>query len=266
MPSTYADIAAPVAPQGIKDWADGVDEYIERDWQKAKSQTQMPAVNALSWNAHDKELRQIVSDYNRYLASTPGYHDLDWHLIKAMLFVETNPEQKGWDKSPMQSNNQGDAGYGDLTSKPDRVALLVPPTLRNSLSCANINAAGSITAGVAYLLSQAAIFGEATVNADQKTQTVKVEKYDSLYTLAKKVGTTEALMQKLNPHVNFHNLQPGTVLNYQKAKIVTVITGWKTIDENSIYSLYNRNPRLAQRYTQQLGYAYRLIKQNKFLQ
>ncbi len=166
----------------------------------------------------------------------------------------------------MQSDNRGDAGYRDLVSKPDRVALLVPPSLRNSLSCANMNAAGNITAGVGYLLSQAAQFSHKFMVTDQKIRTVTIEKHDSLSRIASNVHSSEDLIKSLNPQVNFYNLQPGTVLKYQIGKTVAYISGWKSIDETSIYSLYNRNPRLVQRYTQQLRYAYSLIKRNRLLQ
>ncbi len=48
----------------------------------------------------------IVNTYNNYLAPTPGYTNLDWRLVKAILFVETGAGADDWAKKPMQSDNK----------------------------------------------------------------------------------------------------------------------------------------------------------------
>ncbi len=46
---------------------------------------------ALSWNAYDQDIQSIVSAYNSHLQNTPGSSQLDWHLVKAMIWTETGP-------------------------------------------------------------------------------------------------------------------------------------------------------------------------------
>ena len=113
---------------------------------------------------------------------------------------------------------------------------------------------------------QAANFGIKVVVTDSTMKTVTVGRNNNLHLLARNNGTTEAVLQKLNPSVNAYNLKPGMVLKYQKAGPVTVIISWKSIDANSVYGLYNRNPQFAQRYPEELNFAYDLIKRNRFLQ
>ncbi|MCF3948346.1 LysM peptidoglycan-binding domain-containing protein [Acidiphilium sp. AL] len=56
-------------------------------------------------------------------------------------------------------------------------------------------------------------------------KTVTVERGDSLYAIARRVGTTEQVLRDLNRHTPLFPLKIGTKSTYSPAKIVTVITG-----------------------------------------
>ena len=220
---------------------------------------------ALSWNAYDQDTQNIVSQYNDYLRGTPGYQSLDWQLIKAMLWVETSPTapDNQWDTAPMQSANKGDSGWSDIMNNGDKMSLIVPLNLRSAVASPNLRAADNIAAGVGYLLYRAAEFGSQTQVDKNDIKSVVVSHGDSLYSIARKVGTTEQVLRDMNSHAPLYPLKVGIKLNYAPAKTVTVITGWQSIDPQSTYRLYNANRRGA--YGEEVQFTYDLIRKNKIL-
>ncbi|TKC83056.1 LysM peptidoglycan-binding domain-containing protein [Trinickia terrae] len=79
------------------------------------------------WNQYDCEIQTAVHEYNSHLGTVAGYMPLDWHLIKAMTWVETGAGKPEWNSSPIQIGNPGDPGLtallngnegGEVTVKP----------------------------------------------------------------------------------------------------------------------------------------------------
>ena len=143
------------------------------------------------------------------------------------------------------------------------MALIVPPNLRNAVASPNFNARDNIAAGVGYLLYRAAEFGQKTVIDKKDVRTVTVERGDSLYAIARRVGTPEQVLRDMNRHTPLFPLKIGTKLTYSPAKTVTVITGWQSIDPQSTYRLYNAHPGTD--YANKVGFMYDLIRQNRIL-
>jgi LysM repeat protein len=213
---------------------------INNEWQSLAGRTS--PIERVSWNKHDVDIQSVVNEYNDYLSGTPGYQSLDWHLIKAMTFVETGPTSKDWDTEPLQSANAGDSGFADMMTHGSREAEIVPLNLQSAVQAPNASAFNNIAAGVGYLLYRAAHFGSQTVLQGQP-KSIVTKSGDSLYGIAKDNGSTEAVVRALNPHVHFDRLKPGTTITVQKAGLETVIVGWDPIDPQSIAQLYNANGR-----------------------
>lgn len=74
------------------------------------------AVGDSRWDAYDGEVRTAVSEFNQHLHSTPGYRQLDWLLIKAMLWTESGASNPEWRTKPMQIGVAGDAGLASFLS------------------------------------------------------------------------------------------------------------------------------------------------------
>ncbi len=218
------------------------------------------------WNQHDLDIERIVSAYNRYLGSIPGYMPLDWHLVKAMVWTETGPVAPGneWNTMAMQSANPGDSGFPEMMSKPDRTNLIVPPALRSAVSSPNSNAHNNIAAGVGYLLYSASNFGQKTIADKKNLKKVTVAKGDTLEKLAAKFGTTAQVLQQDNPGVSPKALKPGMVLAYSPATVATAIKSWKSVTPSSAAAMYNGHGDPA--YADKLSFFYQMINSNKALQ
>ncbi|MDE1906100.1 MAG: LysM peptidoglycan-binding domain-containing protein [Rhodospirillales bacterium] len=220
---------------------------------------------ALSWNAYDQDIQSIVSAYNSYLQSTPGFSQLDWHLVKAMAWTETGPyaARDQWETAPMQSANPGDLGWSDLMRQQNKMQDIVPPNLRSAVASARLTPQNNIAAGVGILLQHAAIWGPKATIDKKDVRTVTTQKGDSLYIIAKRAGTTEQVLKDMNAGTRLDPLRPGMVLKYAPAKTVTAITGWRSISPQSTYTLYNHHP--GSDYGHKVEFLYDLIKRNNIL-
>jgi hypothetical protein len=207
---------------GFESWADGVDKANDK------------------WNVYDCEIRSAVNEYNMHLSQTPGYVPLDWRVVKAMLWVETGANVLDWKSRPMQIGNAQDAGLMALLGDKEGGDLVVPPSLRITLSAHSVRTdpASNIRAGIGYLLMRMATFAFKNVlDADDKIYEVTVKDRDSLEKIAKNQGSTPEIMKRLNPSA--HLLKAGQVLKYQKASVRKVITGWMPLTTSSIAARYN---------------------------
>jgi len=214
--------ATPKPRTGFESWADGIDKANEQ------------------WNTYDCDIRSAVGEYNLHLSHTPGYVPLDWRVIKAMLWVETGANVLDWKSRPMQIGNAQDAGLMALLGDREGGSLIVPPSLRVTLSVNSVRTEpiSNIGAGIGYLLMRMATFGfKSVLDTDNKIYEVTVRDRDSLEKIARAQGSTPEIMKKLNPSAQL--LKAGQVLKYQKAVVRKVITGWMPLTPSSIAIRYN---------------------------
>ncbi|WP_250153617.1 LysM peptidoglycan-binding domain-containing protein [Cedecea lapagei] len=231
---------------GFEKWQDGIN--------KAPGDTR--------WNAWDCDIQRVVDGYNRHLSSTPGYRTLDWHLIKAMVWVETGALSSEWHFRPMQIGVMGDPGMTSFLSGKEGGELILPDAWKKQLTVATIRTTplNNLRAGIGYLLMRMAQFEHRTIlTVDSKIYDVTVKPGDSLAKIAKAQGSTLELLQKLNPQVKI--LRVGQTLKCQKANARRVIAGWRSISTTTIALRYNGggDPN----YSRKLDYALSLIKKGK---
>lgn len=237
--TTHAPIKTP-----FEKWQDGLDK----------------AVGDSRWNSYDDELKTAVSEFNQHLRSTTGYRQLDWLLIKAMLWTESGAASSQWATKPMQIGVPGDPGLASFLSDREGGELIMPPRWQGRLTIGTVRSmpTHNIRAGIGYLLMRMANFEFQSVLAADTDAILEVaiKPGDSLATIAKAQGSTPEIMKKLNPTSAM--LRPGQILRFQKGSVQRVITGWRQITTNQIARRYNggRDPR----YANKLDYALSLLR------
>lgn len=266
MPRTSIELNVPAYPRNeiSQHYAKTDIAKIQKDLQSVEN-TPFPA-RALSWNAYNQDIQSTVSAYNSYLQNTPGFSQLDWHLVKAMVWAETGPYalEHQWEKAPMQSANPGDLGWPDLMRQRDKMQDIVPPSLRSAVASARLTPQNNLAAGIAILLLHAAIWGPKIIVDKKNVKTVTTQKNDSLYAIARRLGITEQVLKDMkNSGTRLDPLRPGMVLKYAPAKTVIAITGWRSISPQSTYALYNHHPGSG--YGEKVQFLYDLIKRNNIL-
>lgn len=227
-------------------------------------------------NQYDADIRHIVATFNRYLSKKypeSHYQDLDWRVIKAMIWVESGHKRSAWRFRPMQIGNIGDPGLqavlhlkktrlknGIVHIQSEGADLIIPPEYAANLTWKNKekirhNPKLNIQAGVAYLLMRHAKFGYRTVtDFDEKDYKITIKSGDNINKIAVTNGTTIDILKRLNPQINMHHIQVGSQLKYRKAIKQKIVTGWSLININSIAKKYNAKGD--HRYTRKLQYAF----------
>jgi len=220
------------------------------------------AVGDANWDIYDCEIQSAVGDFNRHLATTPGYIPVDWQLIKAMLWTETGAVNREWKSKPMQIGVQGDPGLTSLLSGKEGGDQILPPNVKDRLSvgAARTVPGYNIRAGIGYLLMRMAIFDYRTVMDDdtQEYQAI-VKAHDSLDRVAKTNGTTVQILRDMNPKASA--IRAGDKLLYKKAAVKLVIVGWRAITTGQVAQRYNGggDPN----YAKKLDYVLNLVRQGK---
>lgn len=212
-------------------------------------------------NQYDADIRHIVATFNRYLSKKypeSHYQDVDWRVIKAMIWVESGHKRSAWRFRPMQIGNIGDPGLkavlhlkkirlknGQMHIQSEGAELIIPPEYAANLTWKNKekirhNPQLNIQAGVAYLLMRHAKFGYRTlVDFDEKDYKIIVKSGDNINKIAVANNTTVNILERLNPQINMHHIQPGLQLKYKKAITQKRVTGWSLMNINSIAKKYN---------------------------
>ncbi|CAI3955329.1 LysM repeat (LysM) (PDB:1E0G) [Commensalibacter communis] len=229
-------------------------------------------------NQYDADIRQIVDTFNHYLKKkypTSNYHDLDWRLVKAIIWTESGHKNSAWRLRPMQIGNNGDAGLkavlhikktrlknGKLHIQSEGAELIIPPEYKPNLTVNNKhkirqNPQLNIQAGVTYLLMRHAKFGYKTVVNDDVEHIIAVKAGDNLNKIALSHHTTIGVLKQLNPEINQHHLHTGMQLKYKKATVKKYITGWQAINFSSVAKKYNAKGD--RNYQYKLRYAYASI-------
>jgi len=219
------------------------------------------APNSVAWNLWDCEIQLATNDYNRHLSGTPGYRNLDWHIIKAMTWVETGASSEKWTSNPMQIGNPGDPGLKSLLTGNEGGDLIIPAEWKPSLttSSATTIPKHNIRAGIGYLLMRLANYSiKSTPTSDSTVYEVKVKAGDSIDKIIREKGTTIDIIKKINS--DLHILRPGQTIKYQKATMKKFIQGWKPITTQNIAKYYNVGDSM---YPKKLENAMGLIKKGQ---
>ncbi|NML13967.1 LysM peptidoglycan-binding domain-containing protein [Azohydromonas caseinilytica] len=199
-------------------------------------------IEDVRWDGYDKAIQTEIAAYNARLSRTPGYQQVEWPIFKAMLWTESGgPDNPSWNARVMQIGNPGDPAYDVLRQGQEGSALVMPEDLKILLrASANIDKPEvNLRAGIAYLFTRMALYRMESVTAPGAAlQTYKVQLGDSFSSIAKKLQTTVALLEKLNA-VKPQALKPGMELKYQKASMQQVISGWRPFRSAMIADRYN---------------------------
>ena len=203
-------------------------------------QTVDDGVSNKKWDEYDHLIKSEIDEYNRRFVATPRFVTLDWKIFKAVVWVESGgPANPAWTTRPMQIGNKGDPGYAVLRDGKEAANLIMSDKLKKDIA-GNINKPElNIRAGIAYALTRLVTTEMQSVDdpKDAMVRDYTVVQGDSLDRIAKKVGSTVASLQKLNPTAKI--LQPKQVLKYRKASIQRVITGWMAVTTANLASRYN---------------------------
>ena len=192
------------------------------------------------WDAYDAVIKAEVTAYNTKFANSPGYHKIDWKLIKAVVWVESGgPTSPAWKTRVMQIGNPGDPALAVLKGATEGADLVMSEQLKKDVVGKINEPTVNVKAGIAYLVTRLAKseFQSVLDAADTKTFEYTVVAGDSLEKIAQKVGTTVDVLKKLNPTVKL--LQPKQIIVCRKAKLKRVITGWLPCDSVNIARRYN---------------------------
>jgi len=230
-------------------WKDGID--------KAKSEPK--------WDAWDCDIRVAVNEYNNHLSGTLGYVPLNWQFVKAMLWVESGPHQSDWSTKPMQIGVLNDPGLKAFLSGNEGGDLILPPAWKGQLTSETASTIPShnIRAGIGYFLMRLAKYEHQSVlDHDTKVYKVTVEPGDSFEKIARKKGSTPEVIQQVNPKVEPHRLQRGQELEYKKASVKRVITGWRPISSRSAKERYNSGIK-DHDYDKKIDYALSVVRQGR---
>lgn len=209
----------------------------------------------------DKTIIDTVNTYNKHLSNTPNYKPLDWKLIKAMILAEsTSFETNAWRTRPLQIGNSGDPGLRSLLEGNEGGYLIIPPAWQNgrlTISSALNNQTDNIRAGVGYLLMKAANRDIRRIE-DPKGEILETSvtpTLNSAWKIAQAFGTTVDSLKEVNAKkkIYINNLQINQKIYYRKSSMRKVITGWKKIDKNTVYNLYNKNKK--SNYSEKIDYA-----------
>lgn len=193
------------------------------------------------WDEYDQLIRSEVTSYNARFRGTPGFEDLDWKIVKAMLWSESGgPTNPAWTTRPMQIGNKGDPGYETLKSGREGADLIMSDELKRDIQTKSINDSHlNIRAGIAYLFVRMAKTAMNSVldAGDSGEHEYTVVSGDSLSKIANKVGSTQEILEQMNPGAG--SLSIGQTIRYRKANIQRVITGWRPFTYKGISMRYN---------------------------
>lgn len=208
-------------------------------------------VTNVAWDAHDPILMSEVDSLNTRLpARIPSFSRIDWRLAKAMLWVESggpsrfNNNTKRFESNPswsgrvLQIGNAGDPAYGVVKDKKDRVSLVVDEQFNPNVS---IETPGNnIKFGLIYLVQKhvSAKWDSVVDPRDSRRYEITAKPGDSLDKIARDVGSTTDLLKRLNPGKD-RMLRPGDKVQYQKAALRLVATGWTAVTTATIAERYN---------------------------
>ncbi len=221
------------------------------------------------WHGYDAEIAMAIGEFRSHLGTSAGYVGPSFDLIKAMVWTESGgPTKSAWNARLMQIGNPGDPGFGDLIAGNKGGELILPPTLKSTLTATTVNQPKqNLRAGIAYLLMRAATYETISIfdARDTKKYEYVIKAGDSLDKITQIKGgkqvipTTITALKALNPGATAL-LRPGQTLVYKKASMQKVIKSWRTINVKFAADYYNTaegDPR----YADKLNYCISVFKQ-----
>ncbi|EAA6842157.1 LysM peptidoglycan-binding domain-containing protein [Salmonella enterica] len=232
------------------------------------------AIGNPDWYIYDNTIRKLVSEINRHLSTSKNiekYKPLDWKLIKAMIWTETGAAVAAWKTRPIQIGNTGDEGIKEVVipARPRKYNIIIPKTwntyLINKTDLIRSNPEYNIRAGIALLMIKMSETEKDKIVYDNENEdTYEVVEGDRGYSsIAKKIGTTQSVLTKLNGVKVIH---PGDKLKYKKAHLEQYIPGWLLFTPENIKKQYNIDPTKAQpghrgdhTYADKIRFTYALI-------
>ena len=207
----------------------------------AWTKTMDDGVTNKAWDKYDPTIRTEVADYNKRLASSPGFVAFDWLKLKAVLWVESGgPSSSAWTTRPMQIGNAGDPGYAVLKGGKEAAPLVMSPALKEDIRTGSISTPDlNVRAGIAYAVTRLAKTDIKSVDdpTDAKIYEYTVVSGDNPSSIARDVGTTLEVFRRLNPSAIV--LKVGQKVKYQKASLQRVLTGWLPLTVGNLALRYN---------------------------
>ena len=189
--------------------------------------------NNKEFDKYDADIMSAVAAFNRHLKDSEGYVDLNWLLIKSMVWVETGGpnlwsakdkkyvSNSRWETQPMSmGSNPKDPGLEGLMLSKSRgtFELFVPSEYRVGLgdeSKIKKDPVINIQAGIAYLLLRfAKLVEKSVVDVGSKDYEYTIKDGDSFWKIAKENRTTAENLQEMNRGVV---LKKGNKVVYKKA-------------------------------------------------
>lgn len=204
--------------------------------------TMNAAITDTTWDAYDDTIKKEAALYKSKFSANPALPNVNWLILKAMLWNESGgPLNPQWTKRTMQIGNKGDPALAVLTGGKEGSHLIAAPDLISSLQAGQDGQPKiNVRAGLAYLYTRMATFDHTSVRdaTDTKVHTYKVVGGDNLSKIARKVHSTVAELEAMNPKAK-RMIRPGDILDYHKASIKMVITGWRAFDTKTVAARYN---------------------------
>lgn len=224
------------------------------------------------WNEYDNQIHSAVLVFNSYLAGKAFFPPMDWHFIKALVWVESGPhaQKDAWHIRPMQIGNGHDDGLGDLLRSP-QTKLVMPPQLRAGLNWANTSTQGrfNIIAGIGYLLLRMANFGIVLGpppacdprNYQPVTDRAIIGNLDSPLSncvMDRFTGDRIPVKRPLTPlnPAHFHHPRPPQGMAAPRVAHMSII-GWRMFTPEMVSKRYNGGGD--GNYADKLAFAYKLV-------
>ncbi|WP_299820731.1 LysM domain-containing protein [uncultured Roseibium sp.] len=200
-------------------------------------------IDDVRWDQYDGSIQKEVEAYSSRLNKTPNFLSPSWLYIKAMLWTESGgPDNPAWTTRPFQIGNKGDPAYDVLKNEKEGSSLIMSATLKGDIKADKINTPDvNLRAGIAYLYTRMATYDHKSIRDTKDTakHTYAVQANDNFERIAKKIGTTVTELRQSNPSVDPTKLQIGQKLDYYKAEIRLVITGWRKFTTEKMAERYN---------------------------
>lgn len=187
-----------------------------------------------AWDEYDVVIEKEVQAYNLKFGGKPGYKQVNWKLIKAMLWVESGgPHNKEWKTRPLQIGVGKDPALKTLKEKKELSDLVMSDDLHTQIKkgAADNKPEINIKAGIAYLFTRMINEVESKPK-DQKIKEYTVKKGEGLEKVAQNVNTTEEELLVQNNIKKGAIIKEGQILKYREAKLEP--KNWRSFEDAKI--------------------------------